>query len=265
MLSSKYTKRLCMTEFSIQLSTIPCQHFFCTNKNEKLAAAFIYIEKGYAELSTSASTVLLSDNSLVYIPQDTFYTLKWTANEEIKYYTITAVSKDYNTAVINDKFVFQVIKQLSNKRIGILFDEIYTLMSTNERISKIKAISLYYGFYAEALEYLTTASTPSFHPVLLKVIEFIDNNYNKNHTLSEIAKECFISETRLFYLFRQQLNTTPISYRNKKRIQIAAELLKTDLSIEDICTQIGFNSVPYFYETFKKYANITPKEYRNTF
>lgn len=263
MITHEFTKRLCMSELSIKLSTIPCHQFFSLNKNEKLSAAFVYIEKGYVELNAASTTLSLCSGSLVFIPENTFYTLKWTMNEEIRFYTITAIAKDYNTAMMSDNFSLQQIEELSNEKTGMLIARIYAYMSTDDRIKKTEAIGLYYGFYADALKYLTTSESSELHPALMKALNYIEQNYAENDTLAEIAKQCFISETRLFHLFQKQLNTTPVSYRNARRIQAATELLKNDLSAGEIATITGFNSVPYFYETFKKYTGITPKEYRD--
>ncbi len=258
-----YTKKLCMSEFRIQLSTIPKNLFFDVCKNERLAIAFIYIERGTAILRTDTLTLHLTEGSLLHVPEKISYSIQWLSEKEIKYYTISSIANGYNTDMMKEQAPLQVIPELSNEETGEIFQRLYTLMQTGERIQKIQAISLYYGFYATVVQYLKhTPNKAEMHRALLKAIEIISTRYAENLPLSDIAKECCISETRLSHLFKEQINTSPIAFRNEKRIQKAVELLKTEMPFEEICAQTGFNSIPYFYETFKKLTKLTPSAYR---
>ena len=41
-------------------------------------------------------------------------------------------------------------------------------------------------------------------------------------------------------------------------------LIKTDLSIEIIAQQVGFNSTQYYSKTFKEIVGISPNKYRKS-
>ena len=45
-------------------------------------------------------------------------------------------------------------------------------------------------------------------------------------------------------------------------MRIAEDLLLTDMSVTEIAFQIGFNTLPSFCRTFKKYTNYSPSEYK---
>ncbi len=257
-----FTKRLCMSQFSIRLSTIPQPKFFDVQENGKLTAAFIYLAEGEGVLRTDTLNLRLTEGSLLYVPEKTRYTLRWLSADKTKYYTVFAVASNYDTAMMNDKFHLQIVKELSTRATGDLFHTLYGLMKSGERIEKIRAVSLYYGFYAEALRYLQSAPSVVYHPAVVKAVEWLGEHFAEDTPIPEIAKICCISEPRLYALFREQVGASPTAFRNEKRVQRAAELLKTELSVEEICERTGFNSLPYFYETFKKLTHLTPNEYR---
>jgi AraC-like DNA-binding protein len=55
----------------------------------------------------------------------------------------------------------------------------------------------------------------------------------------------------------------PIAYRNSLRSSIAAELLlRTEFSISEISTKLGFTSSSDFYRAFRKQYGESPSEYR---
>ncbi len=56
---------------------------------------------------------------------------------------------------------------------------------------------------------------------------------------------------------------TPTEYITSLRLSYAAGLIKiSNLSINEICYQSGFNNVSYFYMCFKEKFGTTPKNYR---
>ncbi len=262
MSSNSFSKKLCMNQFSIRLSTIAQTTFFDLQKNERLTAAFIYVVEGGACLRTDTATLTIESGSLLYVPEHTVYTLQWHSDQKIRYYTIFATARDYDTAMMKDDFPLQLVRELSTPETGATFAALYELMKSGERIAKIRAVSLYYDFYASALQYLQSATERVYHPALLQAITLLSERYAENDPFSDIARECCISETRLYHLFREQIGVSPVAFRNEKRIQRAAELLQSDLSVEEIAERTGFNSVPYFYETFKKRTGLTPNEYK---
>ena len=61
-------------------------------------------------------------------------------------------------------------------------------------------------------------------------------------------------------------NVTCGIYIIKKKLQLAAEMLKTDdISIEKLSEYLNFNSPHTFRQAFKKLYSQSPSEYRKTF
>lgn len=67
-------------------------------------------------------------------------------------------------------------------------------------------------------------------------------------------------------LFKKIMQRSPYDYLIDLRIQKACELLvKSQLSITDICFQCGFSNHSHFSSTFRKRMNLTPSNYRKKF
>jgi len=94
-------------------------------------------------------------------------------------------------------------------------------------------------------------------------INYVDANYDKPITLTEIARASHLSVSRLAHLFKDQMGVTLMDYVTEVRIERAKELLLgTDQSCTDICFQAGYNNPSYFTRTFKSLAGATPRQFR---
>lgn len=101
--------------------------------------------------------------------------------------------------------------------------------------------------------------------VLKDMISFIQNNYREKLCLADIAQSGAVGKTECCTVFRTYTNLTPISYLNDFRLRKSAELLtQTDMTISEICYEVGFSGASYFTETFRKTFHCAPKEYRFT-
>ena len=97
---------------------------------------------------------------------------------------------------------------------------------------------------------------------LLSVKNFIDKNFDKINTVSDISNEYFYSREYLSRLFKKYFNSTLMDYVNKKRIIKSQELLKENKSITEVAYSVGFGSLSTFIRCFKQIAFITPSEYK---
>lgn len=143
--------------------------------------------------------------------------------------------------------------------------KIIELFESNGFAERMSAISEFCRFYADAVPYLKNVASRHLNPTLVAAMRYIEENYISNCGIDELCEAVFVSEPHLYYLFRKEMNTTPIHYRNKFRIEKCAEELRsTDLSEIDIAEQNGFESLSYFRECFKKQLGVTPYRYRKT-
>ena len=101
------------------------------------------------------------------------------------------------------------------------------------------------------------------HELLNIAKEYIDNNYDKELTLTQVAKYIYLSDSYFAHSFKDKFGISPKSYILKVRIEAAKEYLKnTDTKVADVAKIVGFSSQQRFNDIFKKHENITPLNYR---
>ena len=98
---------------------------------------------------------------------------------------------------------------------------------------------------------------------IMRITEYIDQNFTRKLLLSEIAEEESLSLTYLSHFFKDNLGMSFQEYLNRKRFEHACYLLfTTNQKILDISISSGFSDVRYFNETFTKHYGCSPREYR---
>ena len=92
---------------------------------------------------------------------------------------------------------------------------------------------------------------------------FISYSYQKQITLGDIASSGNISKSLCNTLFNQYVGESPINYLMHLRCRKVAELLRASkMSMTEIAAQTGFRGVSYMAETFRKFFDSSPREYR---
>jgi AraC-like DNA-binding protein len=94
---------------------------------------------------------------------------------------------------------------------------------------------------------------------------FLDRGYATPITIEQLSHEVALSPYYLIRLFRRIYKQTPHQYLIQLRITRAKELLShSDLSITEICADVGFESLGSFSALFRKIAGISPSAYRRS-
>lgn len=98
---------------------------------------------------------------------------------------------------------------------------------------------------------------------LLRIKQYLDENYEKKVTLDELSQRYFINKFYLTRVFKAHFGVTIGDYLLNARITKAKNLLRfTDKSAEEIGQECGIGDVYYFSKVFKKAEGVTVREYR---
>lgn len=98
---------------------------------------------------------------------------------------------------------------------------------------------------------------------LRRAIEFMHDNCGRELGLAEIAAAAYLSEFHFARLFKKIVGTTPHAYLAARRIERARQLLaKTDLSIAEVGSQVGYAGQSHFTKVFREATGLTPRAFR---
>ena len=90
-----------------------------------------------------------------------------------------------------------------------------------------------------------------------------DEDHSLLITIEDIARYIGMNRSSPCVFFRKHTGDTIVSAINKRRLEVAYNLLRNAaLSVREICDLGGFNDYPYFCRIFKRTFNITPTVYR---
>ena len=98
---------------------------------------------------------------------------------------------------------------------------------------------------------------------LKRVLKFIRDNFDKEITLDDMAREADLSTKYFCAFFKATTGTTPVRYLMTYRVERAARRLgDSDASVTQIAFDCGFNDLSYFIKTFKEIKGVSPSKYR---
>lgn len=149
-----------------------------------------------------------------------------------------------------------------------LADFIEDLMKFNElfisySLSKRETIKVYLNsLLMKILFDLEENDKDKTFNVFDKFVDFIEGNYNSNIDVSKFAIENGYSPNYFCKKFTDYVGCSPSTYINKKRMELAVELLSKGLRVIEVADQSGFKDPYYFSKAFKKYYGMTPKEFK---
>ena len=111
----------------------------------------------------------------------------------------------------------------------------------------------------------TEPQTVSTNRQCAAVRRYIDLHFKEALTLEQLADEGHMNKFYLSHAFKKEYGISPINYMISKRIEESKYLLaETDLSMSQIAQLLGFSSLSYFSQVFRRTQGVSPKEYRQS-
>lgn len=238
-----------------------CEHFYDSGAG-RVTSTFGFIVNGKVEITSGKTVLRLGEGSLFFIPHGVRHKSVWTGEHGIEFYgmDMSPGKPDADSAL---RYEMTYLGMFSDMETLSRIRRIYTLAVSDDEISKARAISGFFDFYADTLPYIRKNTNEPMNPVLVSAIGYIEKNFDRDFDVAELASYCHVSISRLHHLFRGELAVSPIRYRNDLRIDKALELLRdTDDTIDGIAGRCGFNTPMYFREMFRNVTGMTPAGYR---
>ena len=162
---------------------------------------------------------------------------------------------DYYYGSLETDYAFKIIELLiniaqSNKEVP---DNL-----PNHLVSAIIDIILHISKGKQTIVY-----EPKGSSITKKVGKYLKLNYKKDISIDELCKMFFCSKSTITHYFKKDFGVSIKTYLRDLRIEEIKFWLKiSDKSINQIASDNGFASMPYFFQYFRKKEGMTPTEYR---
>ncbi len=98
---------------------------------------------------------------------------------------------------------------------------------------------------------------------LRNVFAYVQDNYDQQISLLQLSKIACMSQSSFCRFFKKVTGTTAFNYISRIRIDQAKYfLIKSDLTISQIAFKIGIEDQSYFGRIFRRFTNMSPKNFR---
>lgn len=106
---------------------------------------------------------------------------------------------------------------------------------------------------------------PGEAAVMRKARDYVRHHY-QDASLYGAAEYCCLSYSYFSRLFKRCMSMPFSHYVNLERVNHSMkELALTDKSITEIAMAVGFSSASYYIQTFRKFKNLSPNQFRKAF
>lgn len=106
---------------------------------------------------------------------------------------------------------------------------------------------------------LPVSSSSAIYPAL----SYVQSHLRETITMKDMAALCHLSPSYFSRLFGREVGENFVSYVNRKKIQLAKELLReTSKNVSQIAAELSYQDSSHFINLFKRFEGITPQVYR---
>lgn len=115
----------------------------------------------------------------------------------------------------------------------------------------------------ECMEHMSSRKEDPVKCLVQIVKDYIGTNYKEDISLMGVAQKVHVSSSYLSKIFKEETGVNFNNYVTNVRMDKAAQmLLGSDMSVDEIAKEIGYNTGHYFIKKFKEIYGTTPKNYR---
>ncbi|PVC73886.1 AraC family transcriptional regulator [Priestia megaterium] len=226
--------------------------------------------KGRGELRVNDEVYIIKENEGMFL----------TPHVPHEYYPVTSEWQvcwvSFNGSVIDD--IMLSLQFINSGKIVLthaeslyrMLQELMNRLEENHTSSTMQCSELLYSVILKLRQdsvYIESKSRLQQITQLNPVLRYIEEYYHQPLTLEVLAQQLNVTEQYTCLLFQQSLGIRPFEYVTRVRIQKAKKLLlkNSQISVQDIARQVGYEHPSYFIKRFKEQENVTPTVFRKMY
>jgi AraC-like DNA-binding protein len=199
----------------------------------------------------------------------------WISNEAEDGSNVEAFVLQFEERILKDSVLkwrelLEVSKMLNLSKSGLVFEN-FRAVEIFEKLmrTELKRRIIYFLEILIELaqgQYKTIIDMPMVfenQEKLSNILDFIIKNFRENIKLTDIADLANMTPTSFCRYLKNHTGKTLFEIVLNYRLESAKQLLlNTSLPINEIILNVGFEDIPYFNRTFKKWEGVSPREFR---
>ena len=201
---------------------------------EKFCAIFFFIPDSFIKSFFTKNTSFLETSQKQLIGQDAVLRIE-----------STQLLENYCNSIVS----FLTLEEKPSKYLlSLKFEELLLSFCAND---EHKQLTDYFISLCQSEDYQLT--------------RIMEENFAYNLKIEDFAKLCNMSVSKFKKCFKANYNTTPGSWLKQRKLDLAHHrLINTDLTINQLSFECGFEDPSHFIRVFKQKFKTTPLQYRNT-
>nr|WP_315193561.1 AraC family transcriptional regulator [uncultured Flavobacterium sp.] len=256
----------CIVHKSIDTIDINTDHFLSSHVLSVVLKGELKLETYYED-----NRYLVTNNQLVFIPKGRYLISDIIPNDG----EFEAVFFFFETELLNQFLLsidrHEVLKENFSLKLEYtdkirMFTEsvlnIYT-EKANKEVTKIKLLELLHLIYNSEQQQVFLQIINSLNNTQKRNLEeLMIENFDKPLSIEDYACLTGRSVSSFKRDFKKRFNTTPKKWLIKKRLEKAKRiLLSSNLPIQQISIEVGYESTSHFISVFAKHYGISPKQF----
>ena len=152
-----------------------------------------------------------------------------------------------------------------------MLQEIESRDTPQARVQQIGRLTTFLGDIAESILVTTSPSGQdrkinSISAPVEKTLLLFAENIAHDWSINELSASFGLNTSYYIRLFKQEIGESPLSYLSRIRARHAAQLLlRSECSVTQVGTDVGWSDLGYFSRRFRHYFGISPREYRHKY
>lgn len=133
------------------------------------------------------------------------------------------------------------------------------------RFASLNEMQEYLQKVLKQMEAAVQTATNKYAHILSIAKQYVQNNYNRDISMDEVAEMVSMSYSYFSRVFKEQLHQSFSEYVLSVRMREAKRLMEEDpaIKIKEVAELVGYESVYTFSRAYKQYYHVSPKQDRD--
>lgn len=227
----------------------------------------VYVTGGKGKIICDFTENEVEEGDIFIINSDVLHGFSVAENEELFEYYYIIVGRGFCVSNGIDTDAVQFFKKIRDAETAEKYQKIVdSYKIENEYRGLMIRSAVLELLFDLASKYINTHPEKSdkkplnFENVRSAII-YIRNNLSKKITIKDLSLASGISEYYFIREFKRITGYTPVTYINMMRCDMAKKLLLDgEHNVGEVADMCGFENMPYFTKTFKKYTGLLPSQ-----